>query len=171
MGAVLLSDQVAPDPQAVERAAAVLREGGVVVLPTDSVYGICCAAMAGNPAHARIFDIKRRDRSQTLPWFVADVCDLERYGRDVPTWALRLAERSWPGALTVVVRASEAVPPEYAQPSADGATIALRVPGSTEPSFAPLASRSRRRAPTRTGPRRRPRAPASSPASSRPPTS
>ncbi|HIZ17976.1 MAG TPA: threonylcarbamoyl-AMP synthase [Candidatus Olsenella stercoravium] len=130
MGAVLLSDQVAPDPQAVERAAAVLREGGVVVLPTDSVYGICCAAMAGNPAHARIFDIKRRDRSQTLPWFVADVCDLERYGRDVPTWALRLAERSWPGALTVVVRASEAVPPEYAQPSADGATIALRVPGS-----------------------------------------
>ena len=130
MGAVLLSDQVTPDPQAVERAAAVLREGGVVVLPTDSVYGICCAATAGNPAHTRIFDIKRRDRAQTLPWFIADVCDLERYGHDVPAWALRLAERSWPGALTVVVRASEAVPPEYAQPSADGATIALRVPGS-----------------------------------------
>ena len=123
MGAVLLSDQVTPDPQAVERAAAVLREGGVVVLPTDSVYGICCAATAGNPAHTRIFDIKRRDRAQTLPWFIADVCDLERYGHDVPAWALRLAERSWPGALTVVVRASEAVPPEYAQPSASGSGL------------------------------------------------
>ena len=130
MGAVLLASQSEPSPEVVRRAADVLRAGGVAVLPTDSVYGICCAATPGNPAHARIFDIKRRDRAQTLPWFVADPADLARYGRDVPAWALRLAERHWPGALTIVVRASEAVPPEYAQPGADGATIALRVPAS-----------------------------------------
>lgn len=129
MGAVLHASQVNPDGPTVARAAATLRDG-VVVLPTDSVYGICCAATPGNPAHGRIFDIKRRDRAQTLPWFVADVDDLARYGLDVSARALRLAERLWPGALTIVVRASAEVPPEYAQPGDGGATIALRVPAS-----------------------------------------
>ena len=127
MGAVLLASQTDPSPEIVGRAAAVLRAEGVAVLPTDSVYGICCAALPGNPAHARIFDIKRRDRAQTLPWFVADPADLARYGRDVPAWALRLAERHWPGALTIVVRASDAVPPEYAQPG-EGTTVTVSLP-------------------------------------------
>ena len=130
MGSVLVSSQTDPSPEAVARVAESLRDGGVAVLPTDSVYGICCAATPGNPGHARIFDIKRRERTQTLPWFVADASDLARYGRDVPAWALRLAERHWPGALTIVVRASDEVPPEYAQPGPAGPTIALRVPDS-----------------------------------------
>ena len=130
MGTVLLASQSNPDPEVVERVATALRAGGVAVLPTDSVYGICCAAMPGNPAHGLIFDIKRRDRAQTLPLFVADASDLERFGRDVPAWAPRLAERFWPGALTVVVRASELLAGEYAQPSEGGPTVALRVPGS-----------------------------------------
>lgn len=130
MGAVLHASQVNPDGPTVARAAATLRDGGVVVLPTDSVYGICCAATPGNPAHGRIFDIKRRDRAQTLPWFVRGADDLLAYGRDVPAWACRLAERFWPGALTLVVRASDAVPAEYAQPADGGPTIALRAPGS-----------------------------------------
>ena len=113
MGSVLVSSQTDPSPEVVARVAESLRDGGVAVLPTDSVYGICCAATPGNPGHARIFDIKRRERTQTLPWFVADASDLARYGRDVSAWALRLAERHWPGALTIVVRASDEVPPEY----------------------------------------------------------
>ena len=130
MEKVVAVDQMSPSPEVVSRAAEVARAGGVLVLPTDSVYGLACAAVPDNPAHARIFDMKRRDRAQTLPWFVADTADLERYGRDVPAWARSLAERFWPGALTIVVRASSAVPPEYAQPGAGGPTIALRVPGS-----------------------------------------
>lgn len=131
MGIVMGVSQVRPDARAVSRAVEVAREGGVLVLPTDSVYGICCAATAGNPAHGRIFDIKRRDRAQTLPWFVADAADLDRYGRDVPDWARSMVRRHWPGALTLVVRASDAVPGEYAL-ARDGEppTIALRVPGS-----------------------------------------
>ena len=130
MGEVIRVSQENPRREDVARAAEVARAGGVLVLPTDSVYGIACAAAPGNPAHARIFDIKRRDRAQTLPWFVADASDLDRYGEDVPAWAHRLAQRYWPGALTIVVRASAEVPPEYAQPGEDGPTIALRVPGS-----------------------------------------
>lgn len=130
MGEVLRASQEHPDEQTVALVARTLAGGGVVVLPTDSVYGICCAAAEGNPAHERIFAAKRRDRAQTLPWFVADASDLTRYGRDVPAWAQRLAERHWPGVLTLVVRASGEVPPEYAQPTPSGPTIALRVPAS-----------------------------------------
>lgn len=110
------------------RAAEVLRGGGIIVLPTDSVYGIGCLATAGNPAHERIFRVKRRDRGQSLPWLIEGQVGLERYGRDVPAWAGALSRRWWPGALTLVVRASAEVPREYRR-STDG-TVALRVPGS-----------------------------------------
>lgn len=127
MGAVITVDQSAPDEGALARAAAVLSSGGVVVLPTDSVYGIACAATPGNPAHRRIFEVKRRPADMTLPWFVADPGDLDRYGSDVPAWARSLAGRHWPGALTLVVRASARVGEEYRAPTG---TIALRVPDS-----------------------------------------
>lgn len=128
MGEVLKVDQGAPSREAVERAAQVLLAGGVIVMPTDSVYGIGCAAQAGNPGHARIFQIKRRDPAQTLPWLVPDVSDLDRYGKGVPAWAYELARRWWPGALTLVVDSSDEVPAEYRR--ADSGTIALRLPGS-----------------------------------------
>lgn len=131
MGETIVCDQMQPDDTVVASAVSVLRAGGVVVLPTDSVYGICCAAVAGNPAHEKIFRIKRRDRSQTLPLFIADASDLDCIATDVPDWAHRAAASFWPGALTLVVRASETLPAEYTQTSEGAApTVAVRVPGS-----------------------------------------
>ena len=133
MGRTMKVDQAAPSREAVSEGARVLAHGGVLVMPTDSVYGIGCAALAGNPAHGRIFQIKRRDRTQTLPWLVADAADLERFGANVPAWALRAASALWPGALTLVVHASEEVPGEYRRPMGapvGEATIALRCPDS-----------------------------------------
>lgn len=127
MGEVLLTNQDHPSEDVLARAVYELAAGGVVVMPTDSVYGIGCAASSGNPAHQRIFSIKHRDPSQTLPWLVADFDDLTRYAAELPPSALELVTRFWPGALTLVVRASEQVPPEYR--GADG-TIALRMPDS-----------------------------------------
>ena len=127
MGSVIKTSQSTPSRSVVDEAVATLAFGGVLVMPTDSVYGIGCAATPDNPAHERIFAIKHRDRAQTLPWLVADPSDLAVYGADVPAYAVELAVRYWPGALTLVVRASEAVPPEYR--AADG-TIALRCPDS-----------------------------------------
>jgi tRNA threonylcarbamoyl adenosine modification protein (Sua5/YciO/YrdC/YwlC family) len=125
---IVRTSQDEADGEVVRRAAHVLLAGGVVVVPTDSVYGLCCTATPDNPAHRRIFEIKRRDLAQTLPWFVADPSGLDRYGRDVPEWAHRLAKKYWPGALTLVVKASDEVPAEYVQ--ADTRTIALRMPDS-----------------------------------------
>lgn len=128
MGAIVTVDQQNPSPEVVDRAVSCAKAGGVLVMPTDSVYGIGCAATADNPAHMRIFDIKHRDRAQTLPWLVADVEDLERYGRDISPAAFLLARKCWPGALTLVVRASGEVPKEYVLSATQ--TIALRLPAS-----------------------------------------
>ncbi len=112
--------------EVLERLAGVLGPGrGVAVLPTDSVYGIGALAVAGNPGHGRVFAIKGRDRSQTLPLLIGSSEDLEVYGEGVPGWASRAARELWPGALTFVVRASGELPGEYK--AADG-TVALRVP-------------------------------------------
>ena len=127
MGSIERIQQSQCSGLAFNEAVATLAFGGVLVMPTDSVYGIGCAATPNNPGHERIFAIKRRDRAQTLPWLVADPSDLAVYGADVAPYATELAVRYWPGALTLVVRASDAVPPEYR--AADG-TIALRCPDS-----------------------------------------
>lgn len=127
MGRSMIVDQAHPDRGAIGQAVAVLVSGGVVVMPTDSVYGIGCAAQPGNPGHERIFAIKRRDRVQTLPWLIADAGDLMRYAVGLAPASITLATAFWPGALTLVVQASEEVAPEYRR--ADG-TIALRLPNS-----------------------------------------
>ena len=128
MGRILTVSQDRPDEVVLRDAERVLASGGVVVMPTDSVYGIGCAATEGNPAHGRIFEIKQRDRAQTLPWLIADADDVEHLATGVTRQALRLADGLWPGALTLVVRASAEVPSEYV--AGDG-TIAVRVPDST----------------------------------------
>ncbi len=128
MGRVLEVDQDSPSDEVIEASGRVLASSGVLVMPTDSVYGIGVAASPDNPGLRRIFEIKRRDPSQTLPWLIADLSDLDRYGIDIPAWAYPLARAFWPGALTIVVDSSDAVPEEYRRAS-DG-TIALRMPDS-----------------------------------------
>lgn len=127
MGVTIKVSQDTPDARVLERVAERLGDGGCVVMPTDSVYGIGAAMVAGNPGHRRVFDIKRRPYGQTLPLLMADVEDLDTYAAEVSPWVRRLGERLWPGALTLVVRASASVPPEYVAPNG---TVAVRVPDS-----------------------------------------
>jgi L-threonylcarbamoyladenylate synthase len=127
MGYVRVVDQNNPDEEALTLAAEVLKDGGVLVMPTDSVYGIGCVATPDNPGHERIFEIKHRERTQTLPWLIADARDLDRFSQNGPAWAYRLVDAYWPGALTLVVRATGQVPSEYV--AANG-TLAIRVPDS-----------------------------------------
>ena len=96
------------------------------MFPTDTVYGLGVAVEAARSPQA-LFDIKRRDRGKPVAWLVGDASDLERYGREVPDAACALARAHWPGPLTLVVKASQAVPPAFR--SAEG-TIGLRMPDS-----------------------------------------
>lgn len=109
-----------------KQAVAALRQGEPVVVPTDTVYGI---AVAPGLAHSPqvLYDLKERDRGKPVAWLVGGAEDLDRYGADVPAGARALARQFWPGPLTLVVKASEAVAAPFR--SAEG-TIGLRMPDS-----------------------------------------
>ena len=97
-----------------------------MAFPTDTVYGLGVSVEAARSPQA-LFDIKRRDAGKPVAWLVAGPQDLERYGRQVPEYARALARAWWPGALTLVVRASDAVPPAF---RSEAGTIGLRMPAS-----------------------------------------
>jgi L-threonylcarbamoyladenylate synthase len=109
------------DPAA---AAAALRAGRLVAFPTETVYGLG-ASLAHPEAVARVFAAKGRPSGHPLIVHGADASILDRYGRDVPPAARRLAERLWPGPLTLVVRRSANVP-DVVTGGRD--TVGLRVP-------------------------------------------
>lgn len=115
--------------RAPRRALEVLRRGGVIVYPTDTVYGVGCR-IDDEAAVRRIFTLKGRALSEPLPVLLADPADLDVYGTQISAAARRLAALYWPGALTIVVRRSPRMP---ALVAGGGETIGLRVPGLPVP--------------------------------------
>ncbi len=109
----------------VEQAGDILKAGGVTIFPTDSVYGIACATLPDNPGLKRIFSLKQRDPALTLPLLIASPEELELWACSISSTARKLAQAFWPGALTLIVEASKALPQEYVRPNN---TVALRVP-------------------------------------------
>lgn len=101
-----------------------LKGGKAALVATDTVYGL--AALPGSAGHSAIFELKERPADQELPWLVSSADDLDVFAKDLPVYARNLVEMFWPGALTLVVRASESAC-ELAKPASDG-TIALRCP-------------------------------------------
>lgn len=109
-----------------DEAARALAVGNAVVFPTDTVFGlgVSVGAAAGPQL---LYDLKHRDAGKPVAWLVEGPEALDVYGRDVPAYARRLAETFWPGGLTLVVRASDAVPAAFQSPAG---TIGLRMPAS-----------------------------------------
>ena len=127
MSNIIKCDQNNYDASVVDNACRILMSCGTLIMPTDSVYGIGCAAFAHNKGKDNIYKIKKRPAAQTLPWLIDDISELDKWAVDVPDYAFALAKRWWPGALTLVVKASDAVDNEF---TLDDGTIALRVPNS-----------------------------------------
>lgn len=113
----------ASDHRAIEAAAQIIRKGGLVAFPTETVYGL--GADAQNPlAVARIFEVKARPRIDPVIIHVADPTSALQYGA-FPEIAQHLIERFWPGPLTLVVDKTQLVPPIV---TAGLDTVAIRVP-------------------------------------------
>lgn len=109
---------------AVAHAARVLRNGGLVAVPTETVYGL--AADARNEAAiSRIFAVKGRPARHPLIVHIASAASLEGWARDVPPIAWDLARRFWPGPLTLVLRRAADVSPLI---TGGQDTVAVRVP-------------------------------------------
>lgn len=114
---------------AFERALAWLREGQVIAIPTDTVYGV--ASDGFNPAAIeQLFAVKDRPRDKAIPLLLADADDLLKVGDRLPEQALVLARKFWPGGLTLVVRCREQVPMIL---RGDGSSVAVRVPNHPVP--------------------------------------
>nr|WP_236570199.1 L-threonylcarbamoyladenylate synthase [Streptomyces mexicanus] len=109
---------------AIEKAAGVLREGGLVALPTETVYGLGANA-EDSAAVARIFQVKGRPPSHPLIVHIGGAEHLDAWVEDVPATARLLAEHFWPGPLTLVLRRSRRVPLET---TGGLETVAVRVP-------------------------------------------
>ena len=113
-------------PLALEEATRALAVGNAVIFPTDTVFGLG-VSVSEAPGPQLLYDLKHRDAGKPVAWLVEGPEALDVYGRDVPAYARRLAETFWPGGLTLVVRASDAVPAAFQSPAG---TIGLRMPAS-----------------------------------------
>ena len=132
-----------PDPHAVAAAVEALREGDIVGLPTDTVYGL-----AADPWHSgasdRLFRVKRRPRNVELVLFVDGVEQALAVSEAVPAPAMRLMEQLWPGGLTIVLPRRAGVEADLGE---EDATIGVRCPAHPVPlaiacSFGPFATTS-----------------------------
>ncbi len=93
----------APEPDILAHAGAVLRAGGLVAYPTETVYGLAASAF-NDTAIARVFDAKGRPHGQPLPVQIASAGEVETLARDVPEAAKQLLADFFPGPLTLIFR-------------------------------------------------------------------
>jgi L-threonylcarbamoyladenylate synthase len=112
-----------------EKGVSILKKGGVVAFPTDTVYGLG-ASMAIDSAVERVYRIKKRPRNMALPLLLADVSHLDKIAISIPTSARLLANKFWPGPLTLVLLKSDSVSDIV---SGGGKTIAVRIPAHPIP--------------------------------------
>lgn len=120
----LTVDPQRPDPGLIERAAHLLREGQVAAIPTETLYGLAVDPF-NSAAVARVFTIKERNASQALPLVAADAMQIDEWIGALPPLASRLAERFWPGPLTIVLKAPRTLSAGVADARQ---TVGVRVP-------------------------------------------
>ncbi len=113
----------------IDEGITILKRGGLVAFPTDTVYGLG-AAIDRPEAVARVYEVKQRPRGMALPLLLADILQIELVARRVPEVAWRLAQEFLPGALTLVLYKSDLVPDTI---TAGESTVAVRVPAHPVP--------------------------------------
>ena len=107
----------------IEKGVEILRKGGVIAFPTDTVYGLG-ADVFNFAAVERIYEIKNRPKHQQFPLLIANAEQLTILAESIPEITWFLARRFWPGGLTLVLSKKDSLPAYLAS----GPTIAVRVP-------------------------------------------
>ena len=111
------------DDSPINQAIAILKRGGVVAFPTDTVYGVGVDPFQPE-AVRKLYQIKGRPIDKPIPILIGSVGDVERIAQNLPPSFSPLAEQFWPGGLTLIVEA-KALPPEV---TAGGDTVGVRMP-------------------------------------------
>ena len=122
---VIHIDPENPASEAIEAAASLIKEGGVVIYPTRSLYGLGADAF-NSEAVDRIFAIKQRSQQKPILVLIDHPEQLTKLVRQVPGVAVKLMERFWPGCLTIVFEARNTVPDNL---TAGSGKIGVRLAG------------------------------------------
>ena len=123
------ADAFATDRGQIEQALRVLQDGGVVAVPTDTLFGL--AADACNPdAIERVVAIKERPEGLALPVLLSGTEQLRKVADNVPEELEAVAEAFWPGAMTLIVNRNNSLPSRL---TAGNPTVAVRVPDHPVP--------------------------------------
>ncbi len=104
-----------PDPRFLKEAAQVLKGGGLVIIPTETVYGIA-ANMLNKKALDRLYEIKKRPKDKPFSLHIDEKAKVEKFAIEIPICAYKLIDKFWPGPLTVILK------------SKNNGTIGLRMP-------------------------------------------
>jgi len=118
-----------PEPRFPEEMIASLRAGGTVIFPTDTLYGLGVDPRSETGLN-RLLAAKGRDRGKPIPLLLSNGMQVDRWARHVPPAAVRLMNRFWPGALTLVLPADPGVLPAV---TGGGDTVGVRVPDHPVP--------------------------------------
>jgi tRNA threonylcarbamoyl adenosine modification protein (Sua5/YciO/YrdC/YwlC family) len=121
---ILRIDPDEPEPERIAQVVRALAAGNVAALPTDTFYGLAVDPI-NLCAVDRIYEIKTRARHKPLSLLISEVAQAYELAREIDTAFDRLAERFWPGPLTIVVKAGTRLPLRV---TANTGNVALRVP-------------------------------------------
>jgi L-threonylcarbamoyladenylate synthase len=109
---------------AISKAIGILKEGGVIIFPTDTVYGLGGNALDGEVVR-RVYEIKKRPTGLAFPLLLADPSQIAMVARDVSSTAWHLVQRFLPGGLTLILPKSSSIPDII---SGGGNTVGVRIP-------------------------------------------
>jgi len=118
-----------PEPEVIAQAVEALKQGKLVIFPTETVYGLGADGL-NSAAVRRVYEVKGRPFTRPLPLLIEDLAAARRLGRTWPEAAERLGRTFWPGPLTIVVPAASHLP---AALTAGGDTVGLRCPDHPVP--------------------------------------
>ncbi len=103
------TDPENPDPRVIEKAGEIIKRGGLVAFPTETVYGLGGDAFRAESSE-KIYAAKGRPSDNPLIVHIADIADAGKAGRDIPDSFYLLSDAFWPGPLTMIVKKTEAMP-------------------------------------------------------------
>ena len=125
MNRMKMKTEILPaEGEAIAKAADLLRRGELVALPTETVYGLAASAEDG-PALLMLYEVKKRDPDKASAVLVTGMEMVEKYCQNIPQGAYRLAEKYWPGPLTMILKRKPIIPD---QTTAGLDTVGVRCP-------------------------------------------
>jgi len=123
MAEVVHIDPAQPAAHLIHQAAAVIKNGGIIVYPTETLYGLGADPL-NSEAIKRLYEIKGRERAKPIPFLIKDQEMLATLVDEIPPLGRQLMGQHWPGPLTLIFRATEGLPPPL---RGEAGTIGVRI--------------------------------------------